>query len=240
MGRDTCGSQSKLARGLVNNVMQKKGGALFITFEGPDGSGKTTQFRRTVDALLAAGHDVLATREPGGTPIGEQIRAVLHSLDNTAMHPHTEALLYSAARAQLVAEVIRPALAAGKIVLSDRFFDSTLAYQGYGHGLDLTALRAITVFATGGLVPDLTIYLDCPPEVGLQRRQTAGGAEWNRLDAMALDFHRRAYEGFRALLEADPERWVAIDATGTPDAVFARIVAALRMRGLRLPVPGTD
>lgn len=207
---------------------------MFITFEGPDGSGKTTQFQRTVAALRAAGYDLVATREPGGTAIGDQIRAVLLDRpENVRMAHETEALLFSASRAQHVAEVIRPALAAGKLVLCDRFYDSTLAYQGYGYGLDLEALRRITAFATGGLKPDLTLYLDCPPEVGLRRR-AAGQAEWNRLDARPLDFHQRVYEGFRALIEAEPERWVVIDARGEPDAVFAQVITALRLRGLRL------
>ncbi|GAB4574132.1 MAG: dTMP kinase [Anaerolineae bacterium] len=205
---------------------------MFITFEGPEGSGKTTQYSRTVAALQAAGYDVLATREPGGTPIAEQIREVLlNRPENTTMTPEAEALLFSAARAQHVRVVIRPALAAGRLVLCDRFYDSTLAYQGYGHGLDLAALRQITAFATGGLRPDLTIYLDCPPEIGLRRKQQQ--AEWNRLDGMALAFHQRVYAGFQALVQAEPERWVAVDATRDPDAVFAQIVEALRLRGLR-------
>lgn len=206
---------------------------MFITFEGPEGSGKTTQFQRIVAALQAAGVDVLATREPGGTLIGEQVRDILlNRPEGAAMAPEAEALLFSAARAQHVREVIRPALAAGRTVLCDRFYDSTLAYQGYGHGLDLTALRQITAFATGGLRPDITIYLDCPPEVGLGRKQSQ--AELNRLDRLALDFHRRVYAGYQAMMQQEPERWVAVDATPGPDEVFARIVAALRLRGLRL------
>jgi dTMP kinase len=208
---------------------------MFITFEGPDGSGKTTQFRRTAAALQAAGYDVIATREPGGTLISNQIRDVLlNRPDNAALIPQAEALLFSAARAQHVAELIRPALAAGQIVICDRFADSTLAYQGYGYGLDLAALRAITAFATGSLTPDLTLFLDCPPEEGLRRR-AAGQVEWNRLDDRALDFHRRTYEGYRALIAAEPGRWIVIDACPEPDAVFAQIAAALRGRGLRVP-----
>ncbi len=211
-----------------------KGRTVFITFEGPDGSGKTTQFRRTLDALQAAGYPVIATREPGGTSISDQVREVLlNRLDNTAMIPQAEALLFSAARAQLVAEVIRPALAAGKIVVSDRFYDSTLAYQGHGYGLDLAALRAITTFATDGLTPDLTIFLDCPPDVGLRRR-ASNDVEWNRLDDKALAFHHRAYQGYRALIAAEPERWAVIDACQDQDAVFADIAAVLAGRGLPL------
>jgi dTMP kinase len=205
----------------------------FISFEGPEGSGKTTQFRRVVAALEAAGQDFLAAREPGGTSIGEQVRAILlDRLENTMMSPRAEALLFSAARAQLVDEVLRPALDSGKLVLTDRFYDSTLAYQGYGHRLDLVALRQVTAFATGGLTPDVTVYLDCPPEVGLKRK--VAQAEWNRLDGMTLEFHERVCQGFAALIEADPDRWVRIDATPSPDAVYAQIVAALRLRGVKL------
>ena len=129
----------------------------FITLEGPDGSGKSTQAARLAEHLRARGYDVLLTREPGGTPIGDQVRQVLHSLHNTEMHPRTEILLYSASRAQHVYQIIRPHLERGGVVVSDRYYDSTLAYQGYGHGLDLDALRQITAFATGGLAPDITL-----------------------------------------------------------------------------------
>jgi dTMP kinase len=140
---------------------------MFITFEGPDGSGKSTQVRLLVDHLCRQGFPVFQTREPGGTVIGDQIRAVLHDLKNAGMHAHTEILLYAASRAQLVAQEIRPRLAAGEIVICDRYADSTLAYQGYGRGLDLDTLRVILRFATGGLQPDLTLYLDIPAEEGL-------------------------------------------------------------------------
>ncbi len=206
---------------------------MFITFEGPEGSGKTTQFQRVVAACQAVGLPVLATREPGGTAIGEQVRDILlNRPEGAAMTPEAEALLFSAARAQHVREVIRPALAAGRIVLCDRFYDSTLAYQGYGWGLDLAALRQITAFATGGLTPDVTVYLDCPPEVGLSRKHSQ--AELNRLDRLALAFHQRVYAGYQAMMQEEPERWVVVDATPGPDDVFSRIVAALRLRGLRL------
>jgi len=183
---------------------------MFITFEGPDGSGKTTQARLFAEHLEASGYAVLFTREPGGTPISEQIREVILSKRNWAMQNETEALLFSAARAQIVAELIRPALAAGKIVVCDRYADSTLAYQGYGLGLDLDALRAITRFATGGLVPDLTFYVDVPVEVGLARRHRG---ETNRLDQKAIAYHARVREGFLALVRAEPHRWVVIDGT---------------------------
>lgn len=184
---------------------------MFITLEGPDGSGKTTQVSLLYDALLAAEVDVLLTREPGGTPIGDQIRTVLHDLDNQEMVSAAEILLYSASRAQLVAQIIRPALAAGRVVLCDRYADSTMAYQGYGRGLNQEALRTITAFATGGLKPDLTLLLDVDIETGLSRRKT-GGDEWNRMDEQTLDFHRRTRAGYLQLVAADPERWVVIDA----------------------------
>src|SRR5512139_2124138 len=159
---------------------------MFITLEGPEGSGKTSHIRPLADWLAAQGHGVFTTREPGGTEIGEQIRLVIHDLGNTAMHPRTETLLYQAARAQIVEQVIRPHLAAGEIVLCDRYFDSTIAYQGYGHKQALTQVRPLVAYATGGLTPDLTILLDVDVEIGLQRK-TREGKEWNRLDAYTLD-----------------------------------------------------
>jgi dTMP kinase len=183
---------------------------VFITLEGPEGSGKTTQVRALADFLCQQNYPVLTTREPGGTPIGDQIRAILTDLQNAAMHPRTEILLFLAARAQLVEEVIRPALAQGTIVLCDRYADSTLAYQGYGHGVDLGTLRALLAFATGGLTPDLTLLLDIDPQVGLQRRRSAG--QWNRLDAYDLAFHQRVRQGYLELARAEPHRWRVVDA----------------------------
>ncbi|MGQ9850990.1 MAG: dTMP kinase [Aggregatilineaceae bacterium] len=205
---------------------------MFITFEGPDGSGKTTQITLLVNYLHAAGYPVFATREPGGTPIGDQIRAVLHDLRNVQMHPRTEILLYAASRAQLVEQEIRPRLAAGEIVLCDRYADSTLAYQGYGRGLDLPKLRTILDFATGGLRPDLTFYLDISVEEGLRRRQQAaqGGAEWNRMDAQSLAFHQRVRQGYLALIAAEPSRWVHLDGEGDRDAIQAQIRAIVLAR----------
>lgn len=210
---------------------------MFITIEGPDGGGKTTQIGLLYRALVTAGFGVLLTREPGGTDIGDQIRQVLHDVQNQEMVATTEILLYSASRAQLVSQVIRPALSKGQIVLCDRYADSTMAYQGYGRGLDRTALEAITRFATGGLKPDLTLLLDLEPEIGLGRRKMGGG-EWNRMDQQALDFYRRTRGGYLALAAAEPERWVRIDASGTVEEVAAelqRVVEkALKQRG-RLP-----
>jgi len=202
---------------------------MFITLEGPDGSGKTTQIRLLYDALVAAECDVLLTREPGGTAIGDQIRVVLHDIENSDIVPETEILLYSASRAQLVGQVIRPALAAGIIVLCDRYADSTMAYQGYGRGLNLEALTAITDFATGGLKPDLTLFLDLEPEIGLTRRKTSG-QEWNRMDRQTLDFYRLTRRGYHTLAEMEPERWVSIDASGSITEVAAAVWATVQRR----------
>ncbi len=184
---------------------------MFITLEGCDGSGKTTQARLLAEFLRGQGLDVILTREPGGTAIGDQLRAIVHDPANTAIRPPVEAMLYSAARGQLVEEVIKPQLARGGVVLCDRYADSTLAYQGYGRGLDLAALRVITAFVTGGLKPDLTLYLDIDAEEGLRRRQASGG-EWNRMDQLALEFHQRVRAGYQALIAEEPARWLPFDA----------------------------
>jgi dTMP kinase len=184
---------------------------MFITLEGPEGSGKTSHVPPLVEYLGEKGNTVFATREPGGTSIGEQIRLVIHDLKNVEMHPRTETLLYQAARAQIVEQVIRPRLADGEIVISDRFYDSTIAYQGYGHQQDLDQVRALVRYATGGLAPNLTVLLDVDVELGL-RRKTQDGSEWNRLDAYTLDFHRRVRAGYLEMAKAEPERWVVIDA----------------------------
>ncbi len=182
----------------------------FVTFEGPDGSGKTGQLDLLARELIQAGYPILTTREPGGTFIGDQIRETLLDLRNTSMVDRTEALLYQAARAQLVDEIIIPQLTSGGIVLCDRYADSTLAYQGYGHQNTLDSLRGIINYATGGLIPDLTILLDLAPEVGLKRRVDAGGV--NRLDAYDIDFHRRVREGYLEMAKNEPDRWVVVDA----------------------------
>lgn len=184
---------------------------MFITFEGPEGAGKSTQIRLLAAFLRANGWQPLLTREPGGTTIGDQIRACLHDHQNNRMSSMAEVLLYSASRAQLVAEVIRPALCAGTLVLCDRFYDSTMAYQGYGRGISLATLTTLTEFATGGLKPDLTLLLDIEISQGLARRQT-GGEEMNRLDMESVAFHQRVRQGFHQLALAEPQRWVVVDA----------------------------
>ena len=200
---------------------------LFVTLEGPDGSGKTTQLKLLVEWVRSQGYPLLVTREPGGTHIGEDIREILHDCEHVEMSPNAEILLYSASRAQHVAELIRPALEAGKIVLCDRYFDSTYAYQGYGRGLPLDALRLITEFAVQGLKPDLTLYLDVPADVGLQRRERSGEA-MNRLDREAVAFHERVRAGYLELVDADPERWRVVDAAGAIEDVQAQLRVLLQ------------
>lgn len=208
---------------------------MFITLEGPEGSGKTRQLPELVKFLRAMGYDVLPTREPGGTPIGDQIRAVLSDLSNKTMRPRTEILLFQASRAQLVDQVILPFLRSDGVVVCDRYADSTLAYQGYGHGIDLVQLKALVDFATQGLKPDLTLLLDIDVRIGLQRKK--GGGEWNRLDAYAQEFHERARNGYHELARAEPERWVIIDA-GLPaeqvqTAIRETVTKRLKQRGTK-------
>ncbi|MEZ4516921.1 MAG: dTMP kinase [Chloroflexota bacterium] len=191
---------------------------LFITFEGPEGSGKSTQMSLLAEYLNGQGYGVVTSREPGGTSIGDQVRQVLHDTQNTEMTPMAEVLLYSASRAQLVEQLIRPTLAAGKTILLDRYADSTLAYQGYGRGLDLTQLKTLTQLATGGLVPDLTLFLDLDVAAGLARRRDQG-EEMNRLDLETLEFHNRVRQGYHALAAQSPERWVIVDADRSVEAV---------------------
>ena len=184
---------------------------MFITIEGPEGGGKTSHIAPLANYLTHLGYSVVTTREPGGTEIGNQVREVLTRIENTNMHPRTETLLFLAARAQLVEQCIRPQLSQGRVVISDRYADSTLAYQGYGHGNDLEELRHLLNFATGSLWPNLTLLLDIHPEQGLQRKRSGG--EWNRLDAYALAFHERVWQGYHELARQDPQRWVIIDAS---------------------------
>lgn len=194
---------------------------MFITLEGPEGGGKTTHLQPLAEFLRAQGYSVITTREPGGTPVGDQVRQILTSLDNTDMHQRTETLLFLAARAQLVEQCIRPQLANGRVVLCDRYADSTLAYQGYGHGNDLATIRRLLDFATGELWPDLTFLFDLDPEQGLQRKRKEG--EWNRLEEYSLAFHRRVWKGYQALAQQQPARWVVIDASQPVETVFEQL-----------------
>lgn len=208
---------------------------LFITFEGPDGSGKSTQIELVADFLRRKGYNVYCTREPGGTSIGNQIRDVLHNVKNTEMSPRAEILLYSASRAQLVEQVILPRLAQGDIVLCDRYADSTYAYQGYGRELDFDTLRTITGFATQNLKPNLTIYLDLDVAAGLQRKadaNAAGEGEWNRMDQLKLDFHQRVHRGYLKMAKNEPERWLVVNAAGSIEdinrSICDRLVETLK------------
>jgi len=209
---------------------------MFITLEGPEGSGKTSHVKPLAEWLATRGQGrrVYVTREPGGTDIGEQIRAVIHDLKNVEMHPRAETLLYQAARAQIVEQVIRPKLAAGYIVLCDRYTDSTLAYQGYGHQQNLDEVRALIRYATGGLVPDLTLLLDVEVEVGLKRKIRVN--EWNRLDAYTLEFHQRVRAGYLEMVKQEPGRWIVVDASqaweAVQEGVRQEVIRALEGRGL--------
>jgi dTMP kinase len=210
---------------------------MFITFEGLDGSGKTTQAKEAAARLRELGCNVLLTREPGGTLLGDQIRVLLQDRAHSAMTAETELLLFSASRAQLVGEVIRPFLAESGIVICDRFADSTIAYQGYGRGIDLEFLQHMVQFATGGLRPDLTLYLDIDPAEGLARRKQASlfGEEFSRIDQLELDFHQRVQRGYHELMRTQPDRWWRIDGTLPTEQVTSAILTLLTERlGLRV------
>jgi dTMP kinase len=207
--------------------------SLFVTFEGIEGSGKSTHLRHLGAHLRAAGRTVVETREPGGTPAGAQIRRLLLGADAVPLTPLAELLLYCADRAQHVSEVIRPGLAAGAVVLCDRFSDSTIAYQGYGRGLDLAALRALDARARDGVAPALTFLLDCPVEAGLARargRTAAPASSADRFEREPLEFHRRVREGFRALAAAEPVRFCVVDAAQPLERVRGSVIAETERR----------
>jgi dTMP kinase len=198
----------------------------FVTLEGMEGSGKSTQAARIAEAL---GPDTVLTREPGGTPLGLEIRQLL--LDpRWTVAPETEVLLYFADRAQHISEKVRPALAAGRSVVSDRYVDTSLAYQGHGRGLSLEALAHVARLATGGLKPDLTLFFEVPIDIGLTRIGARGPRD--RIEAEARAFHERARAGYDELMRQEPERWVMVDGMGSPDEVGQRVVEVLRLRGL--------
>jgi len=185
---------------------------LFLSFEGGEGSGKSLQARGLAQTLNERGREVVLTREPGGTAAGERIRDILLHAREIPLSPEAQVLLFSSARAQLVREVIRPALDAGKIVIADRFFDSTVVYQGHGHGVSLEAIREVTALAVGTLVPDRTFLLDVPVEVGLARSGWRAEARWDRFEADATDFHLRVRDAYLRLAAAEPRRFVVIRA----------------------------
>ena len=193
---------------------------LFISFEGTDGSGKTTQYRLFAEYLVSLGYEVVTTREPGGTPISEKIRGIILDPENTEMDDMTEALLFAAGRAQHVAQLIRPSVEAGKIVLCDRFMDSSIAYQGYARGLG-DCVRIINEYAVAGMQPDLTFLLDLPPQAGRARNVKAGKAD--RLEKQTMEFHSKVYEGYKKLAEIYPDRFIVIDADGSIEEVQGRI-----------------
>ncbi len=199
---------------------------IFVAFEGPEGAGKSTQVRRLEAWLRGAGQEPLLTREPGGTAVAEDVRRIL--LESDSLSPRTELLLMLASRATLVETVIRPALAGGRIVVTDRFHLSTLAYQGHGRGLPLAEVAAMNRFATGGLEPDLTILLDVAPDVGASRKAAAGQGP-DRIERAGEEFHRAVAEAYR-LLARDDERIERVDAGGSPEEVHAAVVGLLRER----------
>ncbi len=200
---------------------------LFITFEGTDGAGKTTQIQRLTADLRQTGYDVCLTREPGGTPISEQIRDMLLNPDHSEMAATTELLLYAASRAQHVSEVIKPALEAGKVVISSRFADAMVVYQGYGRGLDLERINHLNRIATDGVTPDVTFVLDLPVEIGLQRVQNSRGG-LDRLEREKIEFHRRLREGYQILAKQEPQRLKIIDSQVNSEQVYARIQAIIQ------------
>jgi len=199
----------------------------FVTFEGIEGSGKSTQSRLLAERL---GPDTVLTQEPGGTPLGRAIRCLLLDHGHGVVAPSTEVLLYFADRAQHVAELVRPALREGRSVVSDRYTDSSLAYQGYGRGLDRGLILAVHRLATGGLQPDVTILLDVSVDVGLARASSRGSLD--RLESEVREFHDRVRAGYLEMARAEPERWVRVDGEGSTEAVAARVAAAAEERGL--------
>ncbi|KWX86056.1 thymidylate kinase [Paenibacillus riograndensis] len=205
----------------------------FITLEGGDGSGKTTVLGRVAAYLQNHSMPYLITREPGGIEIAEKIRSIILDPAHTAMDARTEALLYAASRSQHLAEVVEPALKEGLTVLCDRFVDSSLVYQGYARGLGIEEVRSINQFATGGLMPDLTFYLDVDPEVGLSRIAATQDREVNRLDLESMAFHQKVREGYRQVVESDPQRIVVLDANRPIHMVEQDIVQTLKDRILK-------
>jgi dTMP kinase len=202
----------------------------FIVFEGPDGAGKSVQAARLAERLVAQGHVVTSTREPGGTRLGEQVRAVVLDPSDVARGPVADALLFNAARSQHVPEVIRPALERGEVVICDRYATSTMAYQGYGSGLDLGVLHSVQDWATGGLWPDLIVLIDVPVEVGLARRDAGRSEELTRFEDSGrhdLAFHRRVRAGYLEMAAADPDGWVTVEGSADPDVVADRIGQAV-------------
>lgn len=194
---------------------------LFITFEGTDGSGKTTQIKLLESYMTGLGHEVLLSREPGGTLVSEKIRDLVLDPENKEIVPLTEMILYAASRAQHVAQVIEPAIDQGKIVICDRYVDSSYAYQGCGRGVDLKIVADVNRVAINGVVPDITFFLDIDPEVALKRRISSTGAD--RIEQEKLEFHKNVYEGYKKMAILYPERIKTIDASLSVDEIFSQI-----------------
>ncbi|MGO4548761.1 dTMP kinase [Paenibacillus sp. 2TAB23] len=203
---------------------------IFITIEGGEGAGKSTLIEQLSNIMLQRGVAVITTREPGGIPISEQIRGVILDRSHTAMDARTEALLYAAARRQHLVEKVAPALVQGKMVICDRFVDSSLAYQGHARGLGMDEVWSINQFAIQDLMPDLTIYMDISPDVGLKRIADASEREINRLDLEKHSFHEKVREGYLQLLQQNPDRMVLIDAEQRPEMVFNDVLEAIDSR----------
>ena len=216
---------------MCDNIISRRGvftlTGKFITFEGPDGSGKSTVIKAVKEFLTEEGKEILLTREPGGIRISEEIRDIILSKENTMMSAETEALLYAAARSQHYAEKIVPALAAGKVILCDRFLDSSLAYQGHARGLGIEDVYQINKFGIGNHLPDLTIFIDVPPIVGL-KRVTRSSRDMDRLDLESLDFHEKAYEGYQIISKRFKERFVTVDGTNSVETVIEDTIQIIK------------
>ena len=204
--------------------------SLFITLEGPEGSGKTSAITKAKEILEKEGHEIVMTREPGGTPISEQIREVILNKENTAMDYRTEALLYAASRRQHLVEKIWPSVKAGKIVICDRYLDSSLAYQGFARDLGIEDILKINMYATENTFPDLTLLFDLDPEIGLSRINADKNREVNRLDLEKLSFHKKVREGYLSLAKLYPERFVIIDASKSKEEVVEQTLKAIKER----------
>lgn len=203
---------------------------MFIAFEGGEGAGKSTQEALLADHLVAHGHEVVRTREPGGTPAGEAIRAIVLSPEYEGLDDRSEALLFAASRGEHVARVIRPALERGAVVVCDRYIDSSVAYQGAGRNLGTDVVRELSLWATNALLPDLTVVLDIDPEIGLARLHSR-----DRLEAQPLEYHQRVRQAFLELAAAEPDRYIVVDATQDPNAMAARIREVVDTRLARTP-----
>jgi dTMP kinase len=218
------------AAGADMGVRTARAQGRFIVLEGPDGAGKSVQASRLAERLRGSGYPVTITREPGGTPLGEQVRAIVLDPSDVRRGPVADALLFNAARSQHVSDVIRPALERGDVVICDRYATSTMAYQGYGSGLDRDLLASVQAFATAGLQPDLVVVIDVPVEVGLARRGAGSVDELTRFedgDRHDLAFHQRVRAGYLEMAAADPAHWAVIDGDGTPDEVAVSVARAV-------------